>query len=201
MTMLNNWDYVGSNKIHKTALIDWRNVEIGENNIIGPYTCIGTEAQSVRDESKGRISIGDNNIFREAVSVNRPTAWSEITAIEDNCYLMINAHIAHDCYIESNCVISNNVAFGGHVYVMNNTQIGFGVLVHQYNVIGSYCMLGLGSVITRAADLKCGTLWHGNPARFQKFNEVGLQRNNLAVDDMRSENERRQSIIEERSKY
>ena len=47
MTMLNNWDYVGSNKIHKTALIDWRNVEIGENNIIGPYTCIGTDAQSV----------------------------------------------------------------------------------------------------------------------------------------------------------
>ena len=114
---------------------------------------------------------------------------------------MIIAHIAHDCYIESNCVISNNVAFGGHVYVMNNTQIGFGVLVHQYNVIGSYCMFGLGTVIPKGADLKCGTLWYGNPARFKKYNEVGLQRNELAVEDMKPEDERRQSIIKERSKY
>jgi UDP-N-acetylglucosamine acyltransferase len=198
---LESWEWVGSNKIHKTALIDWEHVEIGENNTIGPYCVIGADAQSVKLKSKGIITIGDNNIFREAISVNRPTEWSELTAIEDNCYLMINAHIAHDNYIESNCVISNNTALGGHVYIMRNTQIGFNVSVHQYNVIGSYCMFGLGAVVTRAADLKCGTLWHGNPARFQKFNEVGLQRNNLAVEDMKTENERRQSIIEERSKY
>ena len=62
-------------------------------------------------------------------------------------------------------------------------------------------MFGLGTVIPKGADLKCGTLWYGNPARFKKYNEVGLQRIELAVEDMKPEDERRQSIIEERSKY
>ena len=174
---------------------------MGENNIIGAYTCIGTDAQSIKDESTGVISIGDNNIFREAVSVNMPTEWSKLTAIEDNCYLMINSNIAHDCYVESNCIISNNAAFGGHVYVMENTNIGYSVSIHQFQVIGSYCMLGMGSIVPKGADLKCGTLWYGSPARFKKYNEVGLQRNGLAVSDMVPEDERRQSIINERSKY
>jgi hypothetical protein len=62
-------------------------------------------------------------------------------------------------------------------------------------------MLGMGSIVPKGADLKCGTLWCGVPARFKKYNEVGLQRNGLAVEDMKGEDERRQSIIEERSKY
>ena len=201
MAEFSDWYYVGSNKIHKTALINWDVVEMGENNIIGAYTCIGTDAQSIKDESTGVISIGDNNIFREAVSVNMPTEWSKLTAIEDNCYLMINSNIAHDCYVESNCIISNNAAFGGHVYVMENTNIGYSVSIHQFQVIGSYCMLGMGSIVPKGADLKCGTLWYGSPARFKKYNEVGLQRNGLAVSDMVPEDERRQSIINERSKY
>ena len=69
MAEFNDWYNVGSNKIHKTALINWDVVEIGENNIIGAYTCIGTDAQSVRGKSTGVISIGDNNTFREAVPV------------------------------------------------------------------------------------------------------------------------------------
>ena len=167
MAEFNDWYYVGSNKIHKTALINWDVVEMGENNIIGAYTCIGTDAQSIKDESTGVISIGDNNTFREAVSVNMPTEWSKLTAIEDNCYLMINANIAHDCYVESNCIISNNAAFGGHVYVMENTNIGYSVSIHQFQVIGSYCMLGMGSIVPKGADLKCGTLWYGSPAKFK----------------------------------
>ena len=199
--MTSDWYYVGSNKIHKTALINWDVVEMGENNIIGAYSCFGTDSQSIRDKATGVISIGDNNIFRESVSVNMPTEWSKLTAIEDNCYLMINSNIAHDCYVESNCIISNNAAFGGHVYVMENTNIGYSVSIHQFQVIGSYCMLGMGSIVPKGADIKCGTLWYGVPARFKKYNEVGLQRNGLAVEDMKGEDERRQSIIEERSKY
>ena len=59
----------------------------------------------------------------------------------------------------------------------------------------------MGSIVPKGADLKCGTLWYGSPARFKKYNEVGLQRNGLAVSDMGPEDERRQSIINERSKY
>ena len=201
MVEFNDWYYEGTNKIHKTALINWDVVKMGENNIIGPYTCIGTDAQSIKDESTGVISIGNNNIFREAVSVNMPTGWSKLTAIEDNCYLMINSNIAHDCYVESNCIISNNAAFGGHVYLMKNTNVGYSVSIHQFQVIGSYCMLGMGTIIPKNRNITSGTKWSGNPAKLMGKNEVGLKRNGLDVSDMVSEDKRRQSIIDERSKY
>ena len=189
------------NLIHESAVINWEFVKIGTGNVIGPGVCIGTDAQHITKSSDGIITIGNNNIIREYTTIHLPTAWSKLTAIEDNCYLMVNANIAHDCYIESNCIISNNAAFGGHVYVMKNTNIGYSVSIHQFQVIGSYCMLGMGSIVPKGADIKCGTLWYGVPARFKKYNEVGLQRNGLAVEDMKGEDERRQSIIEERSKY
>ncbi len=199
--MTSDWYYVGSNKIHKTALINWDVVEMGENNIIGAYTCIGTDAQSIRDKSTGVISIGDNNIFREAVSVNMPTEWSKLTAIEDNCYLMINANIAHDCYIESNCIISNNAAFGGHVYVMKNTNIGYSVSIHQFQVIGSYCMLGMGTIITSKQDVAPGGLWYGNPGKSDRQNTIGLERRAVTDKMLEEETIRMESIKQERSKY
>ena len=70
-----------------------------------------------------------------------------------------------------------------------NTNIGYSVSIHQFQVIGSYCMLGMGSIVPKGADLKCGTLWYGSPAKFKKYNEVGLQRNELAVEDMKLEDD------------
>ena len=55
MAEFNDWYYVGSNKIHKTALINWDVVEMGENNIIGAYTCLLYTSPSPRDLSTSRM--------------------------------------------------------------------------------------------------------------------------------------------------
>ena len=66
---------------------------------------------------------------------------------------MTLSHIAHDCHIESNVVFSNNVTLGGNTYVMKNSQLGFNVIVHQNQVIGSYSMLGMGTIVTKNLKL------------------------------------------------
>lgn len=60
------------NNIHPTAIINWDNVTIGDGNNIGPYVCIGTDAQHKSENSNGIVEIGDGNTFREYVSVHRP---------------------------------------------------------------------------------------------------------------------------------
>lgn len=197
----NDWYYVGSNKIHKTSLINWDQLEIGTNNVIGPYVCIGTDAQHIREPSTGKVKIGNNNIFREYSTVHLPTRFTNLTSIGNDCYFMALSHIAHDCTIEDKVVFSNNVTLGGHTYIMRGSQFGFNAIIHQYQVIGSYCMLGMGTIVPKNRNITSGTKWVGNPAKLMGKNEVGLKRNGLDVSDMVSEDKRRQSIINERYKY
>ena len=164
------------NKIHDTAVINWDRVDIGTGNEIGPYVCIGTDAQHRTEPSDGKIVIGDNNIIREYSTIHLPTRFSKITAIGSNCYLMALSHIAHDCVVENDVIFSNNATLGGHVHIMQNSQVGFSVTIHQHQVIGSYCMIGMGTVIPRNKKIIPGSKWVGNPARIMGKNAVGLER-------------------------
>ena len=59
------------------------------------------------------------------------------------------SHIAHDCIIEDDVVFSNNVTLGGNTHVMKKSQLGFNTIVHQNQVIGSFSMVGMGTIITK----------------------------------------------------
>lgn len=170
------WRERHGNKIHDTAVINWDRVDIGTGNEIGPYVCIGTDAQHRTEPSDGKIVIGDNNIIREYSTIHLPTRFSKITAIGSNCYLMALSHIAHDCVVENDVIFSNNATLGGHVHIMQNSQVGFSVTIHQHQVIGSYCMIGMGTVIPRNKKIIPGSKWVGNPARIMGKNAVGLER-------------------------
>ena len=69
-----NYQKKKGNLIHKTAVINWKNLKIGINNKIGPYVVIGGEAQHPRKKSNGIIYIGDNNVFNEYCNVHLPTS-------------------------------------------------------------------------------------------------------------------------------
>ena len=71
------------------------------------------------------------------------------TIIGDNNYIMNSSTIDHDCYIENNVVMSSNVILGGGVRVMNGAQLGIKTIVHQNQIIGSFSMIGMGSIITK----------------------------------------------------
>ena len=188
------WRERNGNKIHDTAVVDWNRVDIGTGNEIGPYVCIGTDAQHRTEPSDGKIIIGDNNIIREYSTVHLPTRFSKVTSIGNNCYLMALSHIAHDCVVEDNVIFSNNATLGGHVHIMQNSQIGFSVTIHQHQVIGSYCMIGMGTVIPRNKKIIPGSKWVGNPAKIMGKNSVGLERAGVTEEMLETENIRYEKL-------
>ena len=160
-------DYIkkNGNLIHKTAVINWKNLSIGKNNTIGPYVVIGNIAQHPKLKSSGIIKIGDNNFFNEFCNIHLPTKHNKKTLIGNNNYLMNSTTVDHDCIIENNVVLSSNVILGGNVHIMEGAQLGIKVCIHQNQIIGSYSMIGMNTFITKKLKVVPGFKFYGKPAK------------------------------------
>ena len=185
---------IKNNLVHKTAVIDWKNVEIGKNNIIEAYTIIGGPAQHPRKKSVGKIFIGNNNKINQFVCINRPTNLNRKTIIGDDNFIMNNSTIDHDCIIENNVILSSNVILGGNVYIMKGAQLGIRTIVHQNQLIGSYSMIGMGSIITKKKLIEPGYIFFGKPVKKIKKNLIAIKRNNLTIAFLKSETKRFKQI-------
>ena len=126
------------------------------------------------------IVMSDDGIFRDHVSIHASTT-DGLTKI-GNCVIILNkAYIAHDCVVEDGVTLSCGVQIGGHVHVMKESNLGMGAAVHQYQVIGSWSMIGMGGVVPKKSRIEPGHTWVGNPARRLKTNMYALDK--LNVDD------------------
>ena len=186
---------IKNNFVHNTAIIDWKNLEIGKNNTIGPYVIIGGEAQHPKKKSFGKIIIGNNNNISQFVSINRPTKFRKKTIIGNNNYIMSNSVIDHDCILENYITMSSNVLLGGNVYIMNGSQLGMKTIIHQNQLIGSYTMIGMGSIITKRKKIIPGYIFFGKPVKKVKKNLIGLKRNNISSSKLKKENDRYKNIF------
>ena len=184
-----------NNLIHITAIINWKKISIGKNNIIGPYAVIGNFAQHPKSKSSGIIEIGNNNIFNEYVNIHLPTKNKKKTFIGNNNYIMNSTTIDHDCTIENNVVLSSNVILGGNVYVMNGAQLGIKVCVHQNQIIGSYSMIGMNSFITKKLKVIPGYKFYGKPAKKKTKNLINLKKNKINNNNLKSEINRYKELI------
>jgi UDP-N-acetylglucosamine acyltransferase len=154
---------------------------IGAQNRIFPGACIGLESQDLKyDGSMSRVEIGDNNLIREYVTINRATDGGGVTQVGSHNLLMAYSHVAHNCVVEDNVIIANSVALAGHVYVESGARISGMVGVHQFVHIGRLVMIGGLSRIDR--DVPPFTLVNGNPAEVRGLNQIGLQRAGLTTD-------------------
>ncbi|MBF2096912.1 MAG: acyl-ACP--UDP-N-acetylglucosamine O-acyltransferase [Gloeomargaritaceae cyanobacterium C42_A2020_066] len=152
--------------------------EIGARNRIFPGAVIGLEPQDLKYAGlPTRVVIGDDNLIREYVTINRATGEAGVTRIGNQTLLMAYAHIAHDCCIEDQVIIANSVALAGHVYVETQARISGVLGVHQFVRIGRLAMVGGMARIDR--DVPPFMLVEGNPARIRFLNRVGLQRAGL----------------------
>ena len=198
---MTNFRKIKGNLIHKSSIINWEKVKIGKGNIIGPNVIIGTEAQHPYEKSDGKIVIGNRNVFREFTTIHLPTKIKKVTMVGDNCYFMTLSHIAHDCIVENGVIFSNNVTLGGNTYVMKKSQLGFNVTVHQNQVIGSYSMIGMSSVITKKIKIKPGFIFAGNPAKKISINKIGIKRKKVSKNDLKKEEKRFYSLIKSHPFY
>ena len=185
-----NYKKIKNNLVHITAVINWRKVEIGKGNKIGPYVVIGNDAQHPKKKSSGKIIIGNKNVFNEFVNIHLPTNLKKETKIGNNNYFMNSSTIDHDCTIEDNIILSSNTILGGNVIIMKNAQLGIRTSVHQNQVIGSYSMIGMHSIITKKLKVEPGFIFYGKPAKKMKKNLVGIKRNKISSDILKKEYKR-----------
>ena len=157
---------------------------IGENNIIYQFSTIGEDTPDKKYQGEDtKLLIGDNNIFREGVTVHRGTVQDRgITEIGSNNLFMAYTHIAHDCVVGDDNVFANNAGLAGHVLVGNSLVIGALTTVHQFCILGDHSFVGMNTSITM--DIPAFVKVAADPARVVGLNSVGMARNNISEESI-----------------
>ena len=153
---------------------------IGHGCKISPYVAIGSDAQDRKYNGEAAfLTIGQRNVFREFVTINRGTQGGTTVIGDDNLF-MAYSHVAHDAQIGNNCAFANSANIAGHVVVEDNVVLGGLVGVHQHCRIGRCAMVGGGGMA--AQDVPPFTIAQGDRARLFGLNIVGLRRNGFSLD-------------------
>lgn len=167
---------IGAGTILENNVTVMGSTRIGERNHLYPGAVIGAEPQdrSYRG-SDTRVHIGDDNIIREGVTINRATEKEEgVTVVGSRNFLMAHCHVAHDCRVGDDVLIANGTLLGGHVRVHSHASLSGVVAVHHWATIGGHSFVaGLSRVLH---DVPPFMLCEGAPARPRCVNVVALRR-------------------------
>lgn len=157
-------------------------VRLGRRNHVYPGAVLGGEPQDISyTGTDTKVVIGDDNVIREGVTVNRASEKENgVTRVGNGNFLMACCHVAHDCQLTNHIVIANNTLLGGHVHVHDHASLSGGVAVHHFATVGSYSFVGGLSAVRH--DVPPYMLVEGLPARPRCINVVGLKRNNLSPE-------------------
>lgn len=165
------------------AIID-AGVELGAGCIVGPHAyltglltvgvnnrfhagcVIGDAPQDLKyDGTPTRVRIGDNNVFREHVTVHRATKPEGETVIGSNNLFMTNVHIGHNSHVHDHVILASGVLLAGHVTIFDRAFLSGNAAVHQFVRVGTLAMMqGLSGVtqdlppfaVSRAMNEMCG---------------------------------------------
>ena len=157
--------------------------QIGERNQFVGQCSIGTPPQDIKYKGeKTELRIGNDNVFREFVTVNRGTmGGGGITTIGSGSFFMAYAHVAHDCHVGETTIFANNATLAGHVEVGDFATIGAFSAVHQFCRVGDHAFIGGGSICTQ--DVLPFVKTVGNrPAKTYGVNNIGLERKGFDKD-------------------
>ena len=149
---------------------------IGAANKIFQFASLGDAPQDKKYQGEPtRLEIGDRNVIRECVTVNRGTVQGTgVTRLGSDNLLMAYAHVAHDCQIGNEVVLSNVVTLGGHVEIDDFAILGGLSAVHQFTRVGAYCFIANNAAVTR--DVPPYIMAVGQPAAPHSINVVGMKR-------------------------
>jgi UDP-N-acetylglucosamine acyltransferase len=159
---------------------------IGEKCRFYSHSSIGTDPQDLKYRGEPtRLTIGNNNVFREFVSLNRGTQGGHgITVIGNNNFLMAYSHVAHDCVLGDHVIMANAATLAGHVTVGDHATVGAFSAVHQFCRVGPHAFIGGFSVVTRDALPFVKTVGARNEAKTYGINSIGLQRKGFSMQSM-----------------
>jgi len=159
---------------------------IGIDNRIFQFASLGDAPQDKKYKGeRTRLEIGDRNVFREFVTVNRGTTHDKgVTKIGNDNLLMAYAHVAHDCCVGDKIVMSNCATLGGHVELADWVIMGGFSAIHQFTKVGAHCFIANNTAVTR--DVPPYIMAVGQPAVPHSVNSEGLKRRGFTEDQIRN---------------
>jgi len=156
----------------------------GARNKFYAYCSIGQQTQDLKYQGEPTyLEIGDNNTFREFVTINRSTTSEGKTRVGSRGNFLAYSHIGHDCSVGDEVVFSNNGTLAGHVQVGNHAVMGGLTAVHQFCRIGRFAITGGCSKIVQ--DVPPFMIADGNPAEIRGVNLVGLERKGFTPESVK----------------
>jgi UDP-N-acetylglucosamine acyltransferase len=176
---------IGKNNIIGPHVVIEGDTEIGDENHFYQFSSIGSIPQVIKWQGgKSGLKIGNHNVFREFVTIQPGLEQSGgMTSIGNHNFIMIAAHVGHDCTIGDHNRFTNYVGISGHVEIGNHAIIGGFSGVHQFVQIGDYAFVGGGSMVTQDVPPFCTV--QGNHATLVQINTVGLSRQGFAEEDIK----------------
>jgi UDP-N-acetylglucosamine acyltransferase len=178
--------------IHKKTRIDAHVyieglTEIGESCQFCAFSSVGTEPQDISYKGEETlVKIGDRNIFREFVTINRGTVkGGGKTVIGNENYFMAYSHVGHDSCVGNETVFINGATLAGHVTVHDFAQVGAFSAVHQFCRVGRYAFIGGYSVIIQDVLPFCRVAG-ARPVHIYGLNAIGLRRKGFNRERLKS---------------
>lgn len=173
--------YIGPNvKIgNGTKLLSQCNIDgyttMGENNTVHPFAALGQNAQDLSYAGgETFLKIGNGNTFREGVTVHCGTKAGTVTTIGNGCYLMHNAHVAHNCTVGNNVTMVNGAALGGYSQIGDRAILSAYSAIHQFCRVGRLVMISACSVFSQ--DIAPFVIAEGRMGPIRGINVIGCKR-------------------------
>jgi UDP-N-acetylglucosamine acyltransferase len=156
---------------------------IGCDNIFYPNSVVGAGPQDVSFCSADTmLKIGDGNIFREGVTVNRGAEKEDgVTRIGNNNMLMANSHVAHNCHIFNDVILVNGVLLGGHVHVHDGAIVSGNSVVHHFSTLGTLAFISGGCRVPHDVPPYMLAVGSDDP-KILNINHVGMRRHGINGD-------------------
>ena len=150
--------------------------DIGDESHLYPFVSVGLASQDLKYRGEpAETRVGRRCRVREFVTVHRGTeGGGGLTSVGDDCLIMAQAHVAHDCRVGSGVIMANGATLAGHVAVEDGANIGAYSGVHQFCRVGREAYVGGYSVVVK--DALPFALTVGNHARCFGLNHVGMKR-------------------------
>lgn len=150
--------------------VDARWAEIDDTAKISEFAVAGSPGEWVGKPTVHPAIIGPGVVLREFSRVH--AGCERPTVIGEGTLLMAGSHVGHDAILGRHVHLAPNVVIGGLAEIGDHSHIGLGASVLPKKTVGSNCIVGAGSVVTK--DIPDGEVWAGNPATFRKKTERSM---------------------------
>ncbi len=165
-------------RLYSHVVIDGHTT-LGKGNEVFPFASLGLKTQDLKWKGgTTRTRIGDNNTFREYVTIHSATGDGEVTVVGSRNHILAYCHIAHNVTLGDGVIMSNVATLAGHVVVEDYAVVGGLAAVHQFCRIGTMSIIGGCSKVVQ--DVPPFMLVDGNPAETRTINKVGMERNGVS---------------------